>query len=99
MSESFENSDIRIDNPGEESSFPNVNRPYTNKPTFCGSPGFYIHMTPEFVTNGDIADVYGGYNKVWYNIHTTVLYMDVLIVQTYVNKTQASIFVFLHLRC
>ncbi|PIK53135.1 putative epithelial chloride channel protein-like [Apostichopus japonicus] len=64
VSESFENSDVRIDNPGEDSSFPNINRPYTAKPTFCGSQGLYIHLTPEFVTNGDIANVYGGYDKV-----------------------------------
>ncbi|PIK53129.1 putative epithelial chloride channel protein-like [Apostichopus japonicus] len=64
VSESFQNSDVRIDNPGEDSSFPNINRPYTAKPTFCGSQGLYIHLTPEFVTNGDIANVYGGYDKV-----------------------------------
>ncbi|PIK60588.1 putative epithelial chloride channel protein-like [Apostichopus japonicus] len=64
VSESFENSDVRIDNPGEDSSFPNINRPYTAKPTFCGSQGLYIHLTPEFVTDGDIANVYGGYDKV-----------------------------------
>ncbi|KAJ8031577.1 Calcium-activated chloride channel regulator 4A [Holothuria leucospilota] len=64
VSERFEESDIRIDFPPEEGNLPNKNLPYTNKPTFCGSQGFYIHLTPEYLQNKNTALLYGSYKKV-----------------------------------
>ncbi|KAJ8031609.1 Calcium-activated chloride channel regulator 4 [Holothuria leucospilota] len=64
VSERFEESDIRIDFPPEEENLPNRNLPFTNKPTFCGSQGFYIHLTPEYLKNENTALLYGSYEKV-----------------------------------
>ncbi|KAJ8031619.1 Calcium-activated chloride channel regulator 1 [Holothuria leucospilota] len=64
VSERFEESDIRIDYPQEEGNLPNRNLPYTNNPTFCGSQGFYIHLTPEYLENINTALLYGSYKKV-----------------------------------
>ncbi|KAJ8031581.1 Calcium-activated chloride channel regulator 4 [Holothuria leucospilota] len=63
VSERFEESDIRIDFPPEERT-PSKNLPYTSKPTFCGSQGFYIHLTPEYLKNENTALLYGSYEKV-----------------------------------
>lgn len=54
--ETFSVSDIRVDLPDVG---PNRNQPSTNKPTQCGSPGMYIHLTPEYITDDSTASLYG----------------------------------------
>lgn len=58
--ERYDISDIRIDLPSEDYG----DKPYTNKPTPCGEPGLYIHLTPSFLEDESIARAYGGYDKV-----------------------------------
>ncbi|KAJ8031788.1 Calcium-activated chloride channel regulator 4A [Holothuria leucospilota] len=64
VSERFEESDLRIDVTPEEENLQIRNLPFTNKPTFCGSQGFYIHLTPDYLKNQTISSLYGSYNKV-----------------------------------
>ncbi|KAJ8031459.1 Calcium-activated chloride channel regulator 2 [Holothuria leucospilota] len=63
--ETFENSDIRIDHiedGDEDDAF--AHAPYTNKPSQCGLPGRYIHLTPKFILDPTIATHYGEHEKV-----------------------------------
>lgn len=57
--ERFENSDIRVDVPTTTKG----NVPYVNKPTGCGKPGLYLHITPEYLMNEQIGTLFGPYDK------------------------------------
>lgn len=60
---SFSASDVRIDRSTFEGSN-NINQPYTHKATACGSPGRYIRLTPEYITDDAAARPYGDRSKV-----------------------------------
>ncbi|XP_071792115.1 calcium-activated chloride channel regulator 3A-1-like [Asterias amurensis] len=55
----YDQSDVMIDLPSDGGS----NRPYTNKPTQCGEPGFSINLTPDYILSQSIAGRYGDYDK------------------------------------
>ncbi|PIK62281.1 putative epithelial chloride channel protein-like, partial [Apostichopus japonicus] len=59
---SFSASDVRIDRSTFEGSN-NINQPYTHKATACGSPGRYIRLTPEYITDDAAARPYGDRSK------------------------------------
>ncbi len=58
--ERYDISDIRIDLPSDNYG----DLPYTNKPTPCGVPGLYIHLTPNYLTDDNIAARFGDYDRV-----------------------------------
>ncbi|XP_072016163.1 calcium-activated chloride channel regulator 1-like isoform X2 [Amphiura filiformis] len=60
QNERYDISDVRIDLPSD--NFGDL--PYTNKPTPCGVPGLYIHLTPNYLTDDDIAGKFGDYDRV-----------------------------------
>lgn len=62
--ELFTASDIRIDDGPNDVMSSIRHLPYTHKTTACGSPGQYIRLTPDYITNDNIARVYGNRSKV-----------------------------------
>ncbi|PIK51796.1 putative epithelial chloride channel protein-like [Apostichopus japonicus] len=42
---------------------PQSNIPYVNKPTGCGQPGLYLHITPEYILNENVGTLFGPYDK------------------------------------
>lgn len=68
--ERFENSDIRVDVPTTAKG----NVPYVNKPTGCGKPGLYLHITPEYLMNEQIGTLFGPYDKVLPSISVQSVY-------------------------
>ncbi|CAH1799912.1 unnamed protein product [Owenia fusiformis] len=60
--ESFEKSDIVIDNP--DSRYNQGDKPFVIKTTPCGKLGHYMHLTPDFLMDPNIGILYGAYEKV-----------------------------------
>ena len=56
----YDQSDVIVDLPSDNGD----NRPYTNKPTPCGEPGLFIHLTPDYILSQRIAGRFGDYDKV-----------------------------------
>ena len=40
------------------------NRPFTIKTTPCGEPGYYMHFTPEYLLDEQVASEFGEYPRV-----------------------------------
>ncbi|KAK7069277.1 hypothetical protein SK128_016169 [Halocaridina rubra] len=60
LNENYEESDIRIDHMNNVYK----NQPYTHQPGGCGTPGQYIHLTPEYLTDMTQAAWWGPRGKV-----------------------------------
>ncbi|XP_067674814.1 calcium-activated chloride channel regulator 3A-1-like [Haliotis asinina] len=60
--ETVDNSDVLIDHADDRFSY--GNRPFVIKTTPCGELGHYMHLTPAYVLNDTVADLYGPYDKV-----------------------------------
>ena len=58
--ETPDKSDIVIDTPEEGHG----HRPYTVEITPCGEPGYYTHLTPDFLLEDDVASQFGEYGRV-----------------------------------
>ena len=60
--ESYDKSDIVADVPDQR--FNHGNKPFVIKTTPCGQLGHYMHLTPDYLLNDNIALAYGPYEKV-----------------------------------
>ncbi|XP_067086439.1 calcium-activated chloride channel regulator 3A-1-like [Osmerus mordax] len=58
--ETYEKANIKIDEPNKL----NGNDPYTLQYGECGTPGRYIHLTPDFLKRDDLIQVYGPRGRV-----------------------------------
>ncbi|PIK43273.1 putative epithelial chloride channel protein-like [Apostichopus japonicus] len=86
---SFSASDVRIDRSTFEGSN-NINQPYTHKATACGSPGRYIRLTPEYITDDVAARPYGDRSKREFNMYS-LLHVSEFVILKSISSTNGSL--------